>query len=88
MPKSYSEGLWFPPILAPLPPPGFSAAIMILSLFRANTLKSYRRSSIKCPHELQTHLPKAFLSSLCPFTRFSPIQRVVISGSVELILPP
>ena len=47
MPKSYSEGLWFPPILAPLPPPGFSAAIMILSLFRANTLKSSRRKSLK-----------------------------------------
>ena len=81
MPKSYSEGLWFPPILAPLPPPGFSAAIMILSLFRANTLKSSRRNSLKCPHQLQTHLPKDLLSSLPPVTRFSPLQRV-ISGSV------
>ena len=61
---------------------------MILSLFRVNTLKSSRRSSLKCHYELQTHLPKAFLSSLCPFTRFSPIQRVVISGSVDLIIPP
>ena len=56
-----------------LPPPGFSGAIMILSLFRANTLKSSRRNSLKCPHQLQTHLPKAFLSSLCPFTRFFPL---------------
>ena len=61
---------------------------MILSLFRANTLQSSRRSSLKCPHQLQTHLPKAFLSSFCPFTRFSPIQRVVISASVDLNLPP
>ena len=88
MPKSYSEGLWFPPLLAPPPPPGLSGAIMILSLFRANILKSSRRSSLKCHYELQTHLPKALFSSLCPFTRFSPIQRVVISGSVDLNLPP
>ena len=71
----------------PPPSPGFSGAIMILSLFRANTLQSSRRSFLKCPHQLQTHLPKAFLSSFCPFTRFSPIQRVVISASADLNLP-
>ena len=60
---------------------------MILSLFPVNTLKPSRRSSLECPHQLQTHLPKALLSSLCPFTGFSPLQ-MVISGSVVLDLPP
>ena len=59
---------------------------MILSIFRANTLKSSRRRSLKCPHQLQTHIPKAFLSSLCPFTRFSHIQRLVISVDLYLSL--
>ena len=88
MPKSYSEGPWFPPLLAPPPSSRILWSNNDLILCRANTLKSSRRTSLKCPHQLQTHLPKAFLSSFCPFTRFSPIQRVVISGSVDLNLPP
>ena len=87
MPKSYSEGLWFPPLLAPPPSSRTLWSNNDLISFRANTLKS-SRSSLKCPHQLQTHFSKAFLSSLCPFTRLSPIQRVVISGSVDLNLPP
>ena len=87
MPKSYSEGLWFPPLLAPPPSSRTLWSNNDLISFRANTLKSSRRSSLKCAHQLQTHLSKAFLSSLCPFTKFSSIQRVVISGSVDLNLP-
>ena len=68
MSDRYLERLEFPPLLAPPPTPVFSGATMILLLLIANTLKPSRRSSFKFP-QLQTHLPKALLSSLCAFTR-------------------
>ena len=87
MPKSYSEGLQFPPLLAPPPSSRILWSNNDLILCRANTLKSSRRTSLKCPHQLQTHLPKDLLSSLPPVTRISPFQRV-ISGSAVWIPPP